>query len=61
MDTQRPLELIKGGAQLDALCHELLMEAISPNMNEQRVAEIESAIAPRGKFSVVRPELPTVD
>lgn len=53
-----PFQLIKNGAELDAICHELLMEAISPEMDAEKVAHLEALLKPKGKLSLVEKAIP---
>lgn len=45
---QLPFQVINGGAEIDAICHELLMEAISPEMDGEKVARLEARLKPKG-------------
>ncbi|MBU0791585.1 MAG: hypothetical protein KKC55_14045 [Gammaproteobacteria bacterium] len=53
-----PFKLIKGGAEIDAICHELLMGAISPEMDGEKVARLEALLKPKGKLSLVDKAIP---
>jgi len=55
---QLPFQVINGGAEIDAICHELLMEAISPEMDDEKVARLEALLKPKGKLSLVEKAIP---